>query len=142
MLKLGEEQIIETADGRSWRLGRLELRVVRAFRDWISHRVGDPFAIVERFLGKIGDAALMPYFKEAQDVRDDLTGFSLATKTAGRFLATEEGMAKLVALLLEPAHGKVSEEDAFLVAQAVATKLEAVLSTASGSVPNAQAPAA
>ena len=79
MLKLGEKQTIQTPDGRDWTLGRLELRVVRAWKEYVSGQVGDPFEVVERFVGKISDEHLLPLLREAQVLITE-TGFENLTR--------------------------------------------------------------
>lgn len=135
MLKLGEKQTITLPDGRSFTLGRLELRVVRQWREWVAMRVGDPFDLVERFLGKVGDERLMPLLKDAEKVRDQLRCFSMGCELSQRHLATEEGLAYFVGLLLQGAHPKVTEEDIFAVAVEVNNRLAEVLSRAAGELP-------
>jgi hypothetical protein len=142
MLKLGEKQTITTPDGRSWTLGRLELRVVRQWKEWVAARVGDPFETVERFLGMVGDDRLMPMLRDAEKIRDQLRCFSMGCELSQRHLATEEGLAHFVGLLLKGAHPAITEEDVFAVAVEVNNRLAEVLQTAAGELPpNAGGPA-
>lgn len=142
MLKLGEEQEIQTPDGRRWRLSRLELRHVRAFREWVETRIGDPFQVVERFLGKLDDSQLMPLLKEAEQVKHQLRAFSMGCPLAIEHLGTEEGVTYLVSLLLARHHHPVVEEDAWEVALEVDRRRAEVLERAQGKLPpNAEAPA-
>ncbi|HEX5272707.1 MAG TPA: hypothetical protein VFW33_19555 [Gemmataceae bacterium] len=143
MLKLGEEQQIQTPDGREWTLGRLELRTVRAWRDYIRKQIGDPFATVDRYLGKVKDELLMPLLKEAEEVKRQLACFGMGTPLSWQFLVSEEGGAVLVGLLLKKAHPNATEDEVFEVSLAVAKKMAEVLEKAGGTVPpNAAAPAA
>lgn len=139
----GQERVITTPDGKEWTLGRLELRLVRAFGVWVAKREGDPFAIVDRYLGKIGEEALMPHFKEAKDTAAQLKAFSLATPVASKHLATEEGIAELYRLLLSARHPTVSSEEALYVAlNDDATLAEAVEHAEGSPAKNAADPAA
>lgn len=135
MLKLGEEQTVTTPDGRTWTLSRLELRHVRAFREYVVKAEGDPFEVVERFLGKLADSELMPLLKEAEKVRDQLRAFSMGCPLAQRHLGTEEGLSMLVGALLKKRHPDATEEDAFGVAVEVNRRLDEVLKAAQGELP-------
>ncbi len=141
MISWGEVQNLTTEDGRQWTLDRLEIRLIREFRDWIKVREGDPFALVERFQGKMSDEALMPFFKEAKAIQDDLRAFTLASPLAQKHMATEEGIACLAKLLLKKHHPAATEEDAFLVGQAMGKRMAEVLERAQGSPPNGESPA-
>lgn len=143
MLKLGEEQVIQTPDGREWTLSRMELKVIRAWREYVQKREGDPFTIVDRYLGRVKDELLMPLLKDGEEVKHQLACFSLGCPLSQRHIATEEGLSYLVGLLLKKAHPQATEEDAYAVADAVNRRLAEVLETAGGEVPpNAAAPAA
>lgn len=142
MLKLGEEQTIQTPDGREWTLGRLDLKVIRAWREYVQKREGDPFAVVDRYLGKIKDELLMPMLKDAEEVKKQLACFGFGSPLSQKYVATEEGLTVLTGLLLKKAHPTASEEDAFAVADAFSARVAEVLETAGGTVPpNAAAPA-
>jgi len=100
MLDFGREQEVVLDDGRRFVLGRLRVRVLRAWRDWVAEQVGDPFADVDRLLGRAPDDEVRALLKVAIDTRDQLRYFSLACPLAQRFLGTELGGAKLFQLLL------------------------------------------
>lgn len=150
MISFGEPQKVKVKlpDGtfREWTVGRVEIRVIRAFRDWIAERLGDPFAAAERWVDKLPPEQAVLMVREAEQTRDQLASFSLGCPLARRFLATEEGQAVLFQLLLEPAHPDVTEEEAWRVAQALGEKAAEVLAKASGEAgaapKNAQHPAA
>lgn len=142
MIKLGEEQQVTTPDGRVWTLARLELRVVRAWREYVTKQVGDPFATVERYLGKLADEHLLPLLKEAEGIKRQLTCFGMGCPLSQQYLGTEEGVGHLVGLLLKKRHPGHTEEDAFEVAQEVNRRLEETLAVAGGELPpNAGRPA-
>lgn len=141
MLQLGDVQQVTTPDGRQWELSRLELRHIRAFRDWIKSRVGDPYATVDRFLGKIGDEQLIDMLREAEKVAFQLRNFSMACPLALEHLQTEEGLAFVVGLLLRDRHATHTEADAWQVAQAIERRLAEVLEKAQGALPNGGSPA-
>jgi len=136
LLNLGREQQITTADGRAWTLGRLELRHIRAWRDWIKSQLGDPLEVVERMAAVMEDESVLPLLREAEETRRQLESFSLGCPLAQRFLDSEEGAAQLVWHMLREAHPKADLEDAFAVAQVLAANMNEVLDTAAGSVPN------
>jgi hypothetical protein len=129
----GQERALTTPDGRAWTLGRLELRLIRSFGEWVKKREGDPFAVIDRYLGKISDDKLMPFFKEARDTQAQLCAFSLATPVASKHLATEEGIAELYRLLLSSHHPKVTSEEALYVALNDEATLAEAIQTAEGS---------
>ena len=141
MLKLGEQQTVVTPDGKAWTLGRLELRIVRAWKEYVAGQVGDPFEVVERFVGKVADSHLVVMLKEAEAVRDQLRCFSMGCMLSQKYLGTEEGLTHFVGLLLRKAHPKVTEEDTYSVALEVNRQLEEVLKKAAGELPpNAAGP--
>lgn len=138
----GQERAITTPDGREWTLGRLEVRLVRAFGVWVAKQEGDPFMYVERYLGKISEAAIMPYFKEAEDTARQLKAFSLACPVARKHLSREEGVAEFYRLLLSAKHPSVTEEDALYVAINDKASLAEAIEHAEGSPPKNAAPPA
>jgi hypothetical protein len=113
MYNPGVEQTISLPDGRVFTLGRLTVGVLRSWRDWIANRVGDPFAYVEKWLGKIPEAESLRQLREAEEVRDQLRYFSLGAPLAARMLGTEEGGAQLLYLLLKASgkHPNATEDD-------------------------------
>lgn len=138
MFDRGQEQQITTPDGQVWTLSRLELRHIRAWRDWIKSQLGDPLAVVERMAAVMEDESVMPLLREAEGVRRDLESFSLGCLLAQRFMASEEGGAQLVWQLLRPAHPQATLEDAFAVAQVLGKQMAEAMDRASGSVPNGE----
>lgn len=111
MFSPGQEQTV-IVDGRAYPLGKLRVRVLRAWREWIAERIGDPFADVERFIGRVPEAETARQLREAELLRDGLRYFSLGAPVAQRFLNTEEGMTQLVLLLLREKNAKATEDDA------------------------------
>lgn len=104
MFSTGQEQTIEVPGGKTYRLRRLTVGALRKWFDWVAAQAGDPFATVERFLGRIPDEALKEEFKAACSVRDDLRFPSLATDTHRRALGTEAGACALVRQILDGAY--------------------------------------
>lgn len=139
MLSLGKETTVE-ALGRTWRLGRLELRVIREFRDWIAAKVGDPFAKVERVLKFLDKEEGLKRIKEAESIADQLEGFSLQCPLAIQYRQTEEGMAILFRGMLRQHHPDVTDEQAFAVLQAAGEKSQGIVADAQGNLPNAGQP--
>lgn len=140
VLQLGKETTIQ-ALGKTWTIGRLELRVVREFRDWLKDRLVDPLAIGEQYFRLLPPEEQLARVKEAEAIGRDLKGFSLQCDLARKALATEEGAAKLVQLLLQAHHPDVTMDEAFLVCQEAGPQLERAMASASGSLPNAETPA-
>lgn len=141
MLQLGKETEVQ-ALGKTWRLGRLEIRVIRELRDWIKEQVGDPFAHLEKYLDKLPADEQQRRVKEAAEVLDQLECFTLDSPLAKKWLKTELGAAKLAHLLLTVHQPAITEEEAFAVMQAIgAEKMSEALDDAGGKLPNAVAPA-
>jgi len=141
VLSLGKETRI-AALGRSWKVGRLELHVIKGFRDWIAERIGDPYEPAMRLLNLVPPAEGMKLVNEARAVEKQLQCFSMQSALAKEHLATEEGVARLFYLLLQANHPDVSEEEAFQVVQALGVETQRVLRNAEGSLPNEEVPAA
>ncbi len=121
----------------------MRIHQIRAFRDWIAERIGDPFATVERFLPRLPSSDAMKMIKEAEVVRDDLQSFGLGTALFQRFIKTEEGASFLIKQMLEKHHGGATIDDALAIAMALGEqKMSEVLVKAAGSVPNAEGAAA
>lgn len=112
----GSEQEVTLADGRSFTLGRLTVAVLRKFKTWLAGEVGDPFADVERWLGRVSAEESARQLREAEGLRDQLRYFSFATPVAQKALASEEGLAKVFWLLLQARHPQATEEDGLAVA--------------------------
>lgn len=134
MLEIGSTSTVK-ALGRTWTIGRLELRVIREFRDWIKTQIGDPFARVEKFFDRLPDAEKLRRIKEAEDECRQLESFSLSSDLAKRFMNAEEGAAFLFWQLLKPAHPDVTIEEAFQVCQAMGQQRQnEVLAKSAGEV--------
>jgi hypothetical protein len=128
------------------RLGRLTVAVLHAFRDYAAEVVGDPFEAVERFVGRAPDEAVSRMLRDAEDVRDQLRYFSLATPLAQKLLGTESGQARLIRLLMTDK--AATEEDAMrvvlhLAGSAIAEAIAKAQGSAGGTAdPNARPGAA
>lgn len=116
MFNPGKQQDIQLPSGRYARLGRLRLSVLRSFRDWVAELVADPFEVVERWIDRVPAEETVRQLRQAEDVRDQLRYFSLACPLATRLLGTEEGLAKLLHLLMLERDQKATEDDAFELA--------------------------
>lgn len=144
----GREQEVTAPDGSRWRLGRLELSRLFAWRDWIARQIGDPYDHAEALIKRFGDVLpreeQIALVKEARATALELQGFSMGSPLAQRFLRSEEGLARLVHGLLLAAQPQATLDDAYAVVQALGTELDATLAKASGEAPgpNAAAPAA
>jgi hypothetical protein len=138
----GAEQFITTPDGKKWKLSRLEIRIIRQFRDWIASCEGDPFELVDRYIGKLPDTDIREMMNEAKATWDQLKNFSIGSPLSIKYMQTEEGVFQLVRLLLLENHPGVSDADVFAVTKEVSSRMGEVLETAQGSAPNAVAPVA
>src|SRR6476469_9593956 len=103
MLQLGKETVV-TALGQKWTFGRLTLSVITDYRDWVREQLGDPFALAERFQGKLPPDEWLRLFKEAEATAKELEAFTLGTAVAQRFMKTERGAARLGQLMLQEHH--------------------------------------
>lgn len=144
MINFGSEQVVQ-AGGKSYRLDKLRLKHIRAFRDWVSSQVGDPFAEAERFIGSLPPAEATKLIAEARLLRDQLQSFSMFGELGLRFLMTEEGVWRVSQLLLQRYHcggtEKMTEDEIDDVAEVVADRIVDVLRKAMGQLPNGQGPA-
>lgn len=116
MLDFGKETVIKS-QGKTFILGRLELHVVRGFRDWIKEQVGDPFAEVERLntAGLLSKEEALVMVKEAGSVAKQLAQFSMGCPLAQAYGRTEMGLGKLVHLAFLTHHPDMSEEQAWAI---------------------------
>ncbi len=135
MFHPGREQTVQVQGGRAYHLGKLTLAILRQFEAYVAERVGDPFEHVERWLGRVSEAETMRQLKVAEDLRDQLRFFSLAVPIAQRAIGTEQGLSKLLHLLLLARDTKATEEDAFSLALHLSEKAQAaaVIASAQGS---------
>lgn len=143
MHNFGKETTVQ-AHGRSWKLARLDLGVIRGFRDWVREQLGDYGAVAERFIDKLPADKAMQLVKDVSEVEKQLRGFTLQCPIAQQYLATESGAAKLVHLLLVKHQPEATEDDAFaIVVELGQEELRKKLEEAKGEVPggNAGAPA-
>lgn len=142
MLSLGQESTVE-ALGRTWRLSRLELRVIREFRDWIKQREGDPFARCDgKWFDKLPAEEQVRRVKEAESVAEQLRCFTLQCELAKKWTATEEGIGKLGQLMLREYQPGVTEEQAFAIFQEVGGQMQKAMAEAAGEMPLGNAAAA
>lgn len=144
MLQLGKETTVH-ARGKKYTLGRVTLAVIFGFGEWIKEQLGDPFALAERFVGRLPADEWTRLFKEAEATARELEAFTLATEVARRFMKTERGAAKLGQLMLQEHHPDVSEDEAFdVLAEIGLVELNKAVKRGTGKVPekNADAPAA
>ncbi len=143
MFTAGVEQTISLPSGQEFTLGRLSVAVLRTWRDWVANRVGDPFELVERFLGKIPEAESVRQLRAAEDLRDQLRYFNLGTPLAMKMLATEEGGAVLFKLLLQIRQPAATDDDGLAVAMHLirTEATAATLARAEGTEGNARAAA-
>ena len=140
MLQLGKE----TKIGKHT-FARVELSVLEAFRDWVKEEVGDPFALCERWQGKMPPDEWLRLFKEAEATAKELEAFTMASAVAQRVLQTERGAAKIVQLLLLPNHPETTLDQAFQVLLEIGQDgLANVIQNGTGKVPakKQEAPAA
>src|SRR5262249_4996521 len=139
MLQLGKDTQIQ-ANGKLYTIARLELRIVRKFKEWVESIVGDPFAqINDKYFDLLPKEEQLALLKQAKQDKDDLACFSLNGPLARRFLQKEEGIAMFGRLMLEKHHPGISEEEAFDVWLAVgeAAMNKALASAAGEQVGNA-----
>lgn len=137
MVDFGKETTF-TALGKRWTFGRLELRAIEEIRDWIAEQVGDPFALVDRFIDKVPREDGLKMLAEAKAVADDLRNFSLQSDLAKKWIGTERGAAVLVASLLRANHPDIDHATAFLILQEIgAAELEKAVNRGTGKVPGA-----
>lgn len=128
-----------TALGQSWRLARWERRTWDAFLDWARPRLPDPLEVARKAL------ALFPQHLHEGIVRHaiDLSSRALASNSpqVQALLASAEGTAHVLWLLLRDNHPGVTEEQAWLVmAGAGDDALAAAFRRCQGRTPEAAAP--
>jgi hypothetical protein len=133
MLQLGQDTKVQ-ALGREYTVSRLELRIVRAFKDYVAGIIGDPFAQVnDRYFDLLCREEQLAVLKQAKQDRDDLACFSLHCPLAKRFLEREEGIAVLGRLMLRKHHPDITEDEAFNVWLALGQEqLNAAMASAAG----------
>jgi len=144
MLQLGQDTKV-TALGKEWTISRLELRIVRAFKDYIAGIVGDPYAqINDRLFDLLPREEQLAMLRQAKQDKEDLACFSLNCSLAKRFLQMEEGIAVFGQLMLQKHHPDITQEDAFDVWLSIGQEqMQKALASAAGEpVGNAAAPAA
>ena len=141
MINFGSEQTV-TIGEKPYRLGKLRLRHIRAFRDWVAAQIGDPFAAIERFVDKLPGEQALALIKEAEQTKRDLESFRLLCPLGQRFLFTEEGLRMITGMLLEQHHPDASEDEIEEVVEVLASRMVEALTTAMGSVPNEEGPGA
>lgn len=144
MLEFGVEQTI-THKGRAYRVGRLTLEVLEQFFEWVRAQVGDPFAVVDRYLDRLDPKDALALVREAKAVKDALDGMDLGSPLFIEWVSKTCGCSRLLHLMLLRNHPEVTPGLAFEVVvgmgQAEAKKL---IKKGAGSVPggNADGPAA
>ena len=143
---LGRETTVE-ALGKKWTFGRVELRRIEDFRDWIKTRIGDPFHRANDLLdraekqppGSLQESLTDLFGKEwkkAKDVAEQLECFTLACPLAQQWMKTEAGAAKLACILLAGAHPDIDDNTALNVFLAVGEeRLNEILKNGMGKIP-------
>lgn len=114
MLNLGKETKVR-ALGREWTFSRVTLGRIREFKAWVKWAVGDPFAVVERFAGRLSETEVARMVKEAEATVKDLESFTLGSPLAQKWMRTEEGAAELARILLAEHHPDIDADSAFAV---------------------------
>lgn len=121
---------------KTWTVGRITPEVMFPFRDWIKAKIGDPFAMADRYIDKLPPAESMALIKEAQAIKEQLDCFSLKTELAQRFMQAEEGITELIRLCLQKHHPGATRELAWdVIVSAGKENLNKAIETASGSMP-------
>jgi len=133
MLQLGQDTKVN-ALGKEYTISRLELRIVRAFKEYVAGIVGDPYAqINDRLFDLLPKEEQLAMLRQAKQDKDDLACFSLNCPLAKRFLQMEEGIAVFGQLMLKKHHPDVTQEEAFDVWLSVGQKeLNKAIATAAG----------
>lgn len=135
MLSLGEETPV-TIDGKTWTVGRCELKQIKKFRNYIAGIIGDPFALVERYIDKMPKEWVLAEMEKAKEIQQQLESFAIQSPLAKRFMASEGGMSFLMQQLLLKAHPTATEDDAFMVLQHLGKEETAkALARAHGEIP-------
>ncbi len=136
MLELGKAQTLTVGD-KAWTLSKLGIPVIRGLRDYIVERIGDPFAKIDRVLKWLPVEEIQIRVKQAEQIAEQLESFSLQTPLAQRFLATEEGMARVFKLLLLPCHPDATDADGMAILMHLGAQEAAkVMQKAEGTLPN------
>lgn len=143
MLRLGKVSEAQ-ALGKTWKVSRLELRIVRAFRDWISDRVKRKFDRVDKYFDKLPPEEQVAHQRLESATYDQLDSFSITCPLAQDYLRTEEGMAHFAWLLLREHHPDVTEDEALSVwlELADAGQTQEILVNAQGRLPSSGNPVA
>jgi hypothetical protein len=143
VLQLGQDTTI-TALGKEWTISRLELRIVRAFKEYVASIVGDPYSqIDDRLFDLLPREEQLVMLRQAKQDKEDLACFSLNSALAKRFLQMEEGIAVFGQLMLKKHHPDVTLDEAFDVWMAVGQKqMQEALNRAAGESGGNAGPAA
>ncbi len=139
MLQLGQDTSVK-ALGKEWTISRLELRIVRAFKEYVAGIVGDPYAqINDRLFDLLPQEEQLAMLRQAKQDKEDLACFSLNGPLAKRFLQMEEGIAVFGQLMLKKHHPDITQEEAFDVWLSVGQEqMNKALASAAGEAPNAE----
>jgi|SRR5580698_7569620 hypothetical protein len=141
MLDLGREQTI-VVDGKTWRLGRLDVEVLHGFRDWVKEQVGNPFDDLRQTKEFQTPEEYEADRKEAIATFKQLKGFTFECPLSLKYRGTVEGGVKIVELLLKRNHPEATSADALALTVELgrSLSLEKTINVAKGSLPNGQPP--
>ncbi len=135
MSNLGRETTI-TVNGKSIKIGRLELAVLEELFAWIKKQEGDPFDDLERFIDKMPEAERAVLFREAQAKRNEMASLSLQSPIAQKYMKTPEGMGMMAMLLLRGGMPDITPSQAFDIFQQIPEeKLREIMQNAQGKSP-------
>jgi hypothetical protein len=120
----GKETSVD-ALGKRWTVGRLSLKIIFSFRDWIKAQIGDPYARLERMLPHYSPEDAKRRIAEIDRTLDELEAFTLQSAIAQRFMSTELGGAVFWKLLLSEHHPNVTDEEALAILQEIGERAQA-----------------
>lgn len=139
MLEFGVEQTI-AFKGRQYRVGRLTLEPLEQFFEWIRSQVGDPFAVVDRYLDRLDAKDALALVHEAKAVKDALDGMDLGSPLFVDWVSKPRGCARLLYLLLASNHPDATPALAFeMVLDMGQVEAKKLLEKGAGKVPGGNA---
>jgi len=143
---VGRETELEGEDGRRWRTSRWTRGVWDALLEWARPRIPDPLSVAEKAIKMLPERLHAGIVAQAVQMSSEY--LSIGSTEVQRCIASVEGRAHLMYLLIRPTHPDVTPEDAFdLLLHVGPEKSKQAFDRASGLTPkgaekNAPAPAA
>lgn len=121
--------------GKTWRLSRISLDMIFAFRDFIKSRLPNPLnSSIMNVFDKLPVEEQISRVKRAEAIANEFACFSMRSELAQEYLHKEEGQAQWAKLWLQEFHPDVDLTMAFNIFVEASDQLAKAFETTQGQI--------